>query len=70
MTDQRYRAVRQFDAVNPVSGRKRQIMPGEIFFAELLQHGPTISIKLDESLWLVEREVFKQCCVAYPGVAA
>jgi hypothetical protein len=38
-------------------------MPGETVFAELLQDAPTISIKLDESLWLEERDVFKQCCV-------
>jgi hypothetical protein len=64
MIDQIYRAVSEFDAVNPVSGRKRRVVPKEMFWAELGQHGPSVAIKLDDSLWLVEREVFELCCIA------
>jgi hypothetical protein len=61
MIEQRYQAKLELLATNPISGRKRRIVPGEVFFAELFQHDPMVSIKLDGSEWLVEREVFKQC---------
>jgi hypothetical protein len=67
MLDQRYRATREFEVTSPVSGRKRRTMPDDIFFVELLQHGPTVTIQIDESLWLVERTIFEQCCIAYGG---
>jgi len=68
MIEQRYQAVHEFEVVNPISGRKRRIVPGEILFAELPQRGSTITIKLDGSMWLVEHEVFGQCCVTFPGI--
>jgi len=65
MVEQRYKAVHEFEALNPISGRKQRVMPGDVFYAELGQREPTIMIRLGESLWLVEYEVFKQCCTPY-----
>ncbi len=70
MIRQRYLAKQQFEAANPISGRRRRVQPGELFFADLWQQGQMIVVELDESLWLLDRDTFERCCVASPAPAA
>ena len=67
---QRYQATERFAATNPISARKRWVVPEEFFFAETGQLGPNVLVELDESLWLVQSEDFKRCSVARPTPAA
>jgi hypothetical protein len=59
---QPYDVVRAFEATAPISGRKRRFDPGDEIAYEMSQRGPTVTIEVEASLFLVDRETFKKCC--------
>jgi hypothetical protein len=59
---QGYDVVRAFEATAPISGRKRRFEPGEVIAYEMGQAGPTVTIEVDASLFLVDRSTFETCC--------
>ena len=56
-----YRAVSSFDATL-LSGRKRHIVPGEVFSVDSEQPGPDVTIELDMSYLVVDPHSFSTCC--------
>jgi len=64
-----YEATLEFEATNPISGRKRRVSPGEFFVADAGQTGASVLIEIDESLWLVEADALTRCAVVRPPSA-
>jgi hypothetical protein len=58
----RFSVVRPFKAVRPISGTERQFEPGEFVVRDTGQHGETIALEFEGSLFTVERSVFDECC--------
>jgi hypothetical protein len=59
---QPYDVIRTFEATAPISGRRRRFEPGDVIAYEMGQRGPTVTIEVDASLFLVDRTIFKTCC--------
>jgi hypothetical protein len=59
---QPYDVVRAFEAVAPISGRKRRLEPGDVIAYETNQSGPSVTIEVDASRFIVDSDIFKACC--------
>jgi hypothetical protein len=59
---QPYDVILAFEATAPISSRKRRFEPGDVIEYDLGQRGPTVTIEVDASLFLVDRTTFKTCC--------
>lgn len=54
--------LRAFEATAALSGRKRQVNPGDVVECDADQPGPTITIEVDLALLLVDLSTFRTCC--------
>jgi hypothetical protein len=57
-----YDVIRPFEAVAPISGRKRRFEPGDVVIYDPSDSGPTVLIEADMSLFSVDSMTLKTCC--------
>jgi hypothetical protein len=57
-----YDVLRAFEAIEPISGRRRRFNPTEVVSCDTGQAGTTVTIEADAILFLVDLATFKACC--------
>ena len=57
-----YNVVKEFAAIEAISGLKRRFYPGDIVVCNFRQNGDNLVIEVGSSLFLVERSIFETCC--------
>lgn len=54
--------IRQFEAIDPISGHVRRFEAGEMVTRDSGQFGPNFTIEADLTLYVVDRSTFESCC--------
>jgi hypothetical protein len=62
-----YIVVQPFQAVKPFSGAERQFVPGEEFSCDSGQHGESVTIEFDRTLYVIDHTILKNCCRLHIG---
>jgi hypothetical protein len=59
---------RSFEAIEPISGKKRRILSGEVVNADLGESGSDVTIEVHMSYFVVDFLTFDRCCKPIEGL--
>jgi hypothetical protein len=62
MATRQFSVVQAFKATGAISGRERQLKPGDTLLSDTPQTESMVTIEFDKSFFLVERAIFQACC--------
>jgi hypothetical protein len=58
-----FKVIRSFKATYAISGREHEFKPGDVISCDTGQAGQTVTIEVDNTLFLVDRPTFSSSCI-------